>query len=163
MLTFHIETIDTVIDEIQELLPAHCAEAFSHTLVGRVDAGSVDFSIYRALEQANALHITTARTKEGKLVGYAIYFLAPDAHNKSELTATSDAFYLHSEHRKGWDGFNMLKFTERKLADRGVKHIVNVLPFRPFRRGYFNFMKRLGYISASVQLVKTLGGETWHQ
>src|ERR1700760_4321155 len=46
------------------------------------------------------LHIVTARY-ECNIVGYHISLVRPHLHYRQSLTAYTDAFYLHPDHRKG--------------------------------------------------------------
>ncbi len=150
MLTFQTETIDTVLHEIKQLLPAHCAEAVPDIMT----ADTVNFDMYAVLEDANVLHIITARNQEKELVGYAIYFVAPDPHRNNELTATSDAFYLLPEYR-GWNGVKLMQYAEKSLIMRGIKRMVNSLPVGA---GMGNLMCKLGFKAVSLQYMKNIGG-----
>ncbi len=69
------------------------------------------------------LHVVTARY-EKEIVGYHISLVRPHLHYRNSLTAYTDAFYLHPDYRKGFNGINLFKFLEKSLKARGVERII---------------------------------------
>ena len=117
-----------------------------------VAPASVLPALYQVMEEAKALHITTARLG-GELVGYALYLLSPDMHSQGQLTAHSDAFFLAPQQRRGWAGRDLLRAAEEQLRARGVTRLVQtVTP----RRKVGPLLHRMGYELVSHQYFKEL-------
>lgn len=115
-ITFQTESFDAFWPDAAPLLLRHWEEIALKDLNGPLD---VDVQMYRNLDAAGVLHITTARD-DGNLVGYAVYFLTPNLHYRSLLTADADVFFLVPEYRRGLTGLHLLKAAERALSSSGV-------------------------------------------
>lgn len=75
---------------------------------------------YKALEDAGAICLTTARV-DGKLVGYYCALLLPNPHYEGQgLMAYTDMYYLNPKARRGNVGLRLFMFTEAVWRDRGV-------------------------------------------
>lgn len=145
-IRFQTESFLELWPEAQSLLAAHCAEVAPDM----VTPGGVVYAMYETLEQAGALHITTAR-HGAVLAGYAVYLLAPDMHCHGRLTAHADAFFLAREYRRGWAGRALLHAAEEALRARGVLRLVQtVTP----RRDCGPLLRRMGYTLVSQQYFK---------
>ena len=57
----------------------------------------------------------------GALVGYAFALVSTHLHRKNTLCAFWDLYYLVPELRVGMNGYNLLKFFESSLWQRGVR------------------------------------------
>lgn len=82
-----------------------------------------DFDLYRAGDDAGTLRIYTARTVDGGLVGYAIYWVRGHPHYRSTLWAVSDIILVRKEYRNAGLGNSLFDFVEKSLADEGVEVI----------------------------------------
>lgn len=116
-----------------------------------------DFDSYYRLDNDRLLHILTARTHDGELVGYSFNIVGPHLHYQSTRTGHTDMFWLAPEHRRGLCGYKLLKYTMAGLKRRGVKlHTINFkLGFQDGRVG--RLLKRLGYAPSDIIMRKLIG------
>ena len=111
-LTFQTESLfPDLFFEMKPLLERHWNEIALKDAFGPVD---IDENAYRALYECGMLHVTTARD-EGRLVGYAVYFVMHNFHYKTRRVP---------EYRKGLVGFRLLREADRALSGM-VDIIVN--------------------------------------
>lgn len=116
MISYQLEPYDVCKDEIDALLPLHWEEvALDHDTVPL----DKDHAAYQEAADAGVLHIVTMRT-DGKLTGYIAGFVRGHLHYKSTLHALTDVFFIHPDHRKGWNGVKLFREYERTLKARGV-------------------------------------------
>lgn len=88
----------------------------------------VDLDTYRSADQADRLRIFTVRIDRGPseamtLIGYAVFFVAPNPHYKSSRQAVQDVLFLDPDHRKGATGIGLIRFAETELKREGVQVI----------------------------------------
>lgn len=92
-----------------------------------------DESIYASMEAKGIFKLYTAR-KEGKLVGYACWFVSPLLHYKTTLGALNDVIYIDPSCR-GKTGIQLIRFSEVELKKLGVQvlslHIKECLNWGP--------------------------------
>jgi len=117
MITFHIQSFESAIPELQALLPLHYNE-----LALNKDNVPLDpqYDIYLHRERSGEVIFVAAR-ELGNLIGYFIGFIAPGLHYKTCLTCTMDIFYIHPDYRKGSSGIRLFRFVEQELRRRGVQ------------------------------------------
>lgn len=151
MLTFRVEQLEAVRDEAAPLLVQHWREIGLNQDTVPLDP---DWDAYARIEAAGLMHITTARDADGRLVGYAAYFLMPNLHYRSLHVAETDIFWLDPEHRKGTAGLRLIRAAEEQLKARGVNKIVSKVKLH-FDTG--PVFERLGYIAIERIYAKTLG------
>lgn len=76
-------------------------------------------------------HIKSGRTygvaENGKLIGYASFFVGPHPHHKNKIFATSCCFYIRKDKRKGLLGYRFIKHCEKKLKEAGVDYVQLVM------------------------------------
>lgn len=120
MLTYQTEKFVDIWEEVQPLLARHWDEVAAKGMCGELN---INEDVYRQAEERGMLHITTART-DGKLVGYAAYFIVPNIHYSHLRMADPDVFFLAPEHRKGRAGIRLLQKAEDELKNIGVTTIV---------------------------------------
>lgn len=119
MITAHVEGFEQNLDYLKPLLPIHYKElALNQDKVPL----SPQFDKYVAAEQNGEL-IFIALRKLGEIVGYFIGFIAPGLHYSTCLTCNMDIFYVLPEHRGGGAGFQLFKFVEKQLKQRGVQRM----------------------------------------
>lgn len=98
-----------------------------------------NFEGYFNAEDSGALRVFTAR-KEGKLIGYAIFFLKHNLHYSSSLQAAQDILFLHPGHRG--TGGRFIKWCDTQLQAEGVQavyhHVKAAHNFGPL-------LERMGY------------------
>jgi GNAT superfamily N-acetyltransferase len=57
---------------------------------------------------------------EGKIIGYAVYFVRRNMHYRTHIWATADLFWVHPDHRSLGVGNALFAFVEAALTERGV-------------------------------------------
>lgn len=112
MITFQAEKLMDVREEVWPLLLRHWDE-----IALNKDAVPLnpDWDTYGVLETQGMLHVTTARSDAGEIVGYASYVIVPNLHYKTMMVADGDIFYLAPEHRRGTTGLRLLRETEKHI------------------------------------------------
>ena len=75
-----------------------------------------NWPIYRALGDIGKLKLFTVRN-DGNIVGYQLFIIDVHPHYSKTKMAESDAVYLYPEFRKGFIGYNFLKFCIKELHD----------------------------------------------
>lgn len=119
MITAHTESFEQNLEYLKPLLPIHYQElALNQDKVPL----SPQFDKYIAMEHRGELFFVALREK-GSLVGYFIGFVAPALHYSTCLTCQMDIFYVLPEHRGGGAGFQLFKFVEQQLKNRGVQRL----------------------------------------
>lgn len=159
-MDYAVETVEQVRPDIGALLQLHYEELCVHK-----DAMALapDWPMYQALEDAHKLLAFTARD-EGKLVGYAVFFVAPHIHYVETLVANNDIIFLHQDYRNkvnAWTvirsmlrralripkrsvstGAQLIEYSEQMLKLFGVNKVVWSIKFKLdwsvllLRRGY---------------------------
>lgn len=120
MITYQVEDIDSVREEMEPLTILHWAE-----LAGDVEDIALDFDweLYTNLQALGKIMFTTVRD-DGDLVGYHCSLVSNHMHYKSTLHGIVDFFWIHPEFRRGFIGINLLKFVEQQLRNLGVRKII---------------------------------------
>ena len=163
-LVFREEAAARVLPEATELAAAHWREVEAELYGGA--AYVPDRERYAALERLGMLSVTTARDGEGRLVGYAVFTLAPCPHLAGETVAALDGLYLAPAARGGLAALALLRNAEAALAARGATVIQYSSPAsRPCDALY----RRLGAAHTETIWHKRLGrreaeqegGTTW--
>lgn len=155
-IAFRTERFDDVWHDARPLLRRHWEELACKDICGPLD---MDTEVYRRLEQAGALHVTTARLRESGvgqagLVGYAVYVLAQNMHYRGLLAAEPDVFFLLPEHRRGMTGVRLLRAAEAALARRGAGIVMQKVKIS---RDCGVIFKRMGYTHVENLWMKRLG------
>ena len=119
-VAFQTESFSQAWPDAGPLLMRHWDEVAAKEITGPLD---VDEKLYRQMDSAGLLHITTARAGH-ELVGYAAYLIYRNHHYRQKLIADADVFFLAPEYRCGLCGLRLLKSAEAALIERGVTTIV---------------------------------------
>ena len=151
--SFRVESFVDVWPEIEKLMPLHYQEVSAD--VGRFGP-KLDRQTYTVRQLSGSLLILTAR-REGELIGYAVWTIAPHLHYQdSGLMAYSDAYFVKKEFRNGATGYKLLLASEVILREKGVKKLFN---FHKLHREDLNHSKlfdKLGYQLNEYQYIKYL-------
>ena len=117
-ITFKAEKLAECIAEGANLLERQWGELAKHR--DRIKL-NYDLAAYARAEERGQLLICTARD-DGRLVGYAVYFLAPHGHIHYVGTpwAESDIYWVEPEMRERGVGSALFRFVEQTLAGLGV-------------------------------------------
>lgn len=117
MITFQRERVQDAIDEAAPLLEKHWEEiAWTQHLSG-VD---INRAFYKLLEDQGGIVCVTVR-EDGKLIGYAVYFLRFHPHYQRVKWAVSDIYWLDPEHRGRRTGARLFHAVELELRKEGVQ------------------------------------------
>ena len=98
-----------------------------------------EFAKYAELEKAGIVRAYTAR-KDGKLIGFALFFFNSHLHFKTKIFAIHDLLYIIPEHR-GF-GYKFLKWCNEQLEKDGASVIYY---FVNLQFNYGSLLKRLGF------------------
>ena len=158
-LRFRQERAAGVLGEAAQLAREHWREVEAE-MYGGADYVP-DGARYGALERLGMLSVTTARDREGRLAGYAVFTLAPCPHLTGETVAALDALYLAPQARRGLNALALLRSAEEAVAAQGAGLVQYSSPAsRPCEALY----RRLGATRTETiwhkRLVKA-GGTAW--
>lgn len=135
--------------ELLPLLEAHWREVARYQDIPL----DPDIETYAMLEEVGQLRCYTMR-ENGRLLGYAFYFVRPNLHYRGSLQAMQDVFYMVPEHRGR--AAQLLRFSERRLRALGVQ----VVHQHAKRINQFvALLKALGYEASDDVLSKRLDKE----
>jgi len=118
MIEVKTETWAAIDAEIEEVAAFHWQDLALDKLLFTRD---LDHAQYRLLDEMGRMHVVTVRD-DGKLVGYAVWFVMPHHlhYMSSGPVALADMYYLMKPYRKGGIGVRMFQESERGLKERGV-------------------------------------------
>ena len=147
VITYQEESYATARDD--ELLEKHY-DALAFKVPGfTLDP---DWDQYDALESSGALVCFTARD-EGKLVGYAVFFLTWMLKSKTLRIAANDVFFLAPGYR-GRDGLrDFMRYAENELLEYGADVVSMTVKFD---RDWSPVLRRLGYADEEKTVMKSL-------
>lgn len=124
-----------IVEEIAPLLVLHYKEIAHYQDIPLEPA----LDKYLSIEDEGLLRVYTAR-KDGKLVGYSIYFIRHNLHYSSSKQALQDILFIHPEHRG--TGGKLIAWCDEQLRAEGVQavyhHVKAAHNFGPL-------LERMGY------------------
>lgn len=144
-MQFAEETISSVLPEAKPLLKKHWREVE----VSKFPLDP-DYDLYLDLEKKGITKSFSSRVN-GKMVGYAVYFVQYSHHYKTILMAKQDLIYLNPEERS--QAHRFLQFCEKQLKEAGVKVIVSNAKINT---GFEFLLGRLGYVPEETLYVKNI-------
>ena len=135
-MKFARETLASCLEEAKPLLLEHWKE------IAQYDDISLDpdYERYYTLEQNGLLRVFTARSEEGNIIGYAVFFVNTNAHYKQSLQASQDIIFIHPNHRG--TGGRFILWCDEQLRSEGVQVVFHHL------KAAHNFgpmLERFGY------------------
>jgi len=102
-----------------------------------------NWGTYDTLATAGALRIYTAREEvEGRLVGFAAFFVTPHHYYTDKLVAQSDVVYMSSEYR-GPESMELVKFSEESIWREDNIAAVNIAV--SMKRDWSGMLQHLQY------------------
>jgi GNAT superfamily N-acetyltransferase len=149
MIKFGVERYYQVSEDIKELIKLHYEEIAVNKDVIPLDP---DWDRYKALDDSGLIMTVTARD-EGKLIGYAIFFVTSHLHYKSTVYANNDLLYLHPDYRKGLVGVRLITISEGFLKQRGVTKIMWHIKFN---KDFSRLLHHLGYVDEDIIVGKII-------
>lgn len=102
--------------DIQPLLFTHWREITAHHDIPL----SPDLPAYERMAAAGTLCIVTAR-RDGRLVGYAVFFVGPNPHYSTSVQAVQDIFYVDPSVRGARLGIRLIAASDAILRQRGCQ------------------------------------------
>jgi len=139
MITYSVEKLSDIFDELKPLLQCHYEEIARHKDVIKLNP---DYDKYKVMDNAGYLHTVTARDG-GKLIGYFVSFVMPHLHYKDCIMSVNDVLFIEKNYRKGFVAMRMFKFAERTLKERGVLKIhINM----KIAHDFGILLERIGYV-----------------
>jgi|SRR5271154_6877167 len=115
-----VETLAECWEEGQALLELHWREIALNRDLIKLDP---DLASYQDLERHGQLQLVTMRDDQGTLWGYHVSLIRPHLHYHSSLTAFTDVFFIHPDHRQGTAAWKLFRFVEAQLKRRGVQRM----------------------------------------
>lgn len=146
MIEWDFRPFNEVMDEVIPYTRAQSDEVYGNDYGGPVDP---DWDKYRQYGEAGLSRVVTLR-KDGKLIGYSVFFIFEHPHHPSVTHAVSDALYLSPEYRKGRLGIELIKRGEKYLFDKGIKRIMYSERMPTVKK----ILKYLGYNEHEVVYMK---------
>ena len=149
-VSFQVEDWAKARPDMEWLWPMHWQEVANDRDKIPLD---VWFEAYDQLADMGQLHIVTARVG-ALLVGYHWSIIRPHLHYHSCLTAFTDIYYLHPDHRKGMTGLALMRFFEQSVKAKGVRKIYTAHKEKLDKGIIF---ERLGYQKSEIVYTKYIG------
>lgn len=149
--TIQVEPFMDAYADAKELLEAHWHEIAPYKDFLTVNP---DLDAYKKLDEKGALSTITVR-KDGKLIGYIVFFISRHLHYSDIFVATDDLHFLHPDYRKSLIGLKMFRFAEEEMRRRGV----GLIAMRTKARSDINhsaIFERLGYDRQDIVFTKRL-------
>lgn len=137
MITFGRETVAEVWPDVQEV----AAEHWENSAKFPENGPRIVRETYEALEKANQLVAVVAR-KDGKLIGYVVFYLAPSAFYRDMTEARCHALFLSRAQRRGTVGYRLLKEANDVLASAGAGAVYYASPCG--EHDFSPLLKRIG-------------------
>lgn len=119
-ITYQEEKLLKFLPEFNVLLKEHMAEI--NVLYRDGDELNPDYARYIKMQELNLYAMITCR-KDGKLIGYAGFFVHPNIRFPKCLMAYEDLYYIKPENRQGRVGYKLFTESERLLKQRNVNRI----------------------------------------
>jgi len=133
---FQLEKIAKVKVELEPLLYAHWREIAHYQDI----VLNPDWDHYIAGDENGLLRCFTARDEEEDLVGYAIFWVRPNAHYKDSLQAAQDVLFIHPT-RRGF-GAKFILWCDDQLAAEGVQAVYHHVKAA---HDFGSMLERFGY------------------
>lgn len=112
-----------------------------------------DWDMYYTLQNKEALEVYIVRDEDSNIKGYAVYFLSTNAHYSDFLYAHQDVFYVSQDRRGSRIAYNLIKYSEQKLKEKGVSVIVH---HTKTTNRFGEMLGKLGYGVAEVMYHKRI-------
>jgi hypothetical protein len=146
-MRFSQETLEQNVAESKPLLESHFKEIAQFQDIPL----DPDYDQYIALEKAGFIRYFAARSADGALVGYAVYFVRHNLHYRSSLQAVQDVIFIKKEFRGR--GGSFIKWIDEQLKAEGVQvtyHHVKVA------HDFSKMLEKIGYTFVDKILARRL-------
>lgn len=135
-MKFESVRVTEIFDELPPLLHKHWKEIAHYQDI----LLEPDWELYAKLDEMKMLRTFTARDPEGKLVGYAIFFVKPNMHYKSSIQAVQDILFIDPESR-GF-GRNFISWCDDQLKEEKVQAVYHHIKAK---HNFGPMLERMGY------------------
>lgn len=146
-MRFQREWASGVINEIFPLIAKHYEEI---SLFKDIPLNP-DFETYEAVDRMGSLRVFTARSDEGSLVGYEVFFIRKHPHYGASIQATQDLLFLLPEYRRGFEAISFLKWNGEELKREGAQLIYRAVTER---NDYSRLLNWLGFEKTETLYVR---------
>lgn len=102
---------------------------------------------------ANGWFVMVVARDEGRMVGYAGFYIVPSMHSQAPIS-TEDTWFLLPEYRKGWNAPKLFKFAEEEAVRRGAVEAGGTVRLTNPHAGAV--LKRMGYVEVARVFIKQL-------
>lgn len=150
MLTFAIEPVERVWNQVMELAAIHWAGTKSYR---RHYPFQPSYDRYKACNDSGFFQLMTARDGD-KLVGYFGLYLSQSMHSQ-HLMLTEDVLFIHPDYRGGTTALRFLRQIEKQARVWGVVEIMFSCE-QDNETGIQGLLKLLDYKPVIVQFSKQL-------
>lgn len=146
-MKFQLETIKNILEEAKPLLVDHWNEV-AHFKDIPLDP---DYDSYLKIEEAGMSKTFTARTDDGTLVGYAVFFVRPHIHYRSMVMAQQDIVYVDAAHRPS--SILFFDYCDMELKAMGINVVSQHVKSK---HNFGSILERHGYELMDLIYVKRL-------
>jgi len=152
MIIYREERAEDLVDEIKLHIHNHWEEVEQYKDKIKLNP---DFNKYIELDNLGMLHVVTARREQDlKLIGYFISVIMPPLHHKDHLFAVSDIIYIAPEYRGKLLGLKLIKYTEKKLKEKGVS-VLNIT--MKTHASFEKILERIDFNKQEITYTKYIG------
>lgn len=151
MIAYATERFDDCIEEAKPTLMLHWRELALYQDAIPLEP---DYDAYSRFCAAGAMKVFTAR-KDGVLVGYANFIIAPHHLHYRHRWANNDIIYVHPDHRNGRVGVGLIRYVEKALREEGP--IVINIETKEHSPDLASLLTLMGYDGVSRGFSKRLG------
>lgn len=136
-MQFQREQSFEIFDEAMPLLRQHFEEISANKDIPL----DPDFEAYELMERQGMLRTFTARD-DGKLVGYAVFFVRANIHYKTSKQANQDILYIVPSLRGGLLGYRFIKWCDEELRAEGCQAVYQHIKAA---HNFGSLLERIGY------------------
>lgn len=146
MINYYASNAKDCFDDVVALLDDHYKELFDE---GKLNP---NFDAYKDLDEKGKIVVICCK-KDNELIGYILFIIMNDLHNKEIIFASEDFYYLKPKYRKGRTGIEMFKFAEKYLKIQGIDKILVSTQVKHDNSKLFEY---LGYKNAEKIYIKNI-------
>ena len=136
-MDFQMEVLGECLEEMKPLLKEHYKEVAMYQ--DHIDLNP-KYDLYQKMELGGYLSVFTARD-QGRLVGYAIFFIDTHMHYQDHAYAVNDVLYIDPEYRHEGRAVSFLDWIEKQLEKEVSVITYHMKIYKPFQ----SLMKYLQY------------------
>jgi len=138
-MQFQEEKLEDILEEMKPLLVKHWEELANYKDIRPLD---VDYDKYVMLNRIGYIRVFTVRD-EGKLIGYASFYISANLHYQTWNHAAVDVYYLDPDYRLTGLGIKMFEEIEAWLKSMNVKSAVVM---DKVHHSHEKFFLKMGYL-----------------